>query len=210
MRAGSSRASLATHPTLQTLWFSPGRQSAKLRRSSRQARRHSQQQIRQLADAIRAVGFLVPIVVDERGTVLAGHARLEAACQLGLPKVPVVRAEALSEAQKRVFMLADNRIAQNAGWDRAQLAIELAELPALLEPLGLELTATGFDPPEILEILTDQGDAVPIQAIRFPARRPRPSAGGGSCGAWVTIGCFVAMRAVWPTCREWPQAHQSG
>lgn len=86
--------------------------------NSRNARTHSKKQIGKIADTVKAFGFTVPLVVDEQGTVLAGHGRLSAAKLLGLKSVPVVRLDHLSEAQKRAYVLADNKIATEAGWDR--------------------------------------------------------------------------------------------
>src|ERR1044071_2736049 len=82
----------------------------------RNARTHSKKQIRQIADSISTFGFLVPVLVDETSTTLGGHGRIEAAKLLGLERVPVIRVKGLSEAQKRALLLADNKIAANAGW----------------------------------------------------------------------------------------------
>jgi ParB-like chromosome segregation protein Spo0J len=101
------------------------------------SRTHSKKQIRQIADNIRAVGFTSPVLIDENGVLLAGHGRLEAARLLGLKTVPAILIEGLSEARKRALLLADNRIAQNAGWDRELLASELLSLPELLAADGL-------------------------------------------------------------------------
>src|SRR5262245_23595535 len=115
----------------------------------RNARTHSKKQIRQIADSIQAVGFAAPVLIDEDGVLLAGHGRLEAAKLLGLEKIPAVVIEGLSQARKRALLLADNRIAQNAGWDRERLAGELISLPELLLADGLDLTVTGFEPAEV-------------------------------------------------------------
>jgi DNA modification methylase len=127
------------------------------------ARRHSKKQVRQIAGSISEFGFLVPVLIDEKGMVLAGHGRLEAAKLLGLEHVPVVRASDLSEPQKRAFILADNRIAQNATWDQRQVAVEFQSMIEL-EPL-FELTVTGFEMGEIdsaIEILSggDEPDSI--------------------------------------------------
>lgn len=111
------------------------------------ARTHSKKQVRQIAASIKTFGFNVPILIDEAHMVLAGHGRLEAARQLGLEMVPVLRVAHLSEAEKRAFILADNKIAQNAAWDPQQLAIEFQSLIEL-EPI-FELTVTGFETGEI-------------------------------------------------------------
>ena len=111
--------------------------------ASRNARRHSDRHVTQLGASITEFGFLVPIIVDDRGTVLAGHGRLAAALQLGLPRVPVVHIEHLSETQKRAFRLADNRLAELSNWDDEVVKLELAELSAL--DLTFDIEVTGFD-----------------------------------------------------------------
>jgi ParB-like chromosome segregation protein Spo0J len=126
-----------------------------LRPHRRNARTHSKKQIRQIADSIQAVGFTAPVLVDEDGVLLAGHGRLEAAKLLGLKSVPAIVLTGLSEARKRALLLADNRIAQSAGWDRERLAGELLSLPDLLVADGLDITVTGFEPAEIDNLLAD-------------------------------------------------------
>jgi DNA modification methylase len=126
-----------------------------LKLNPRNARTHSKKQIRQIADSIGAFGFLVPVLVDETSTMLGGHGRIEAAKLLGLKKVPVIRVEGLSEAQKRALLLADNKIAANAGWDREQLAIELPELAKLLVEEDLDINITGFETAEIDQLVID-------------------------------------------------------
>ena len=95
---------------------------------SQNARTHSQAQILELAAAIEKWGWTQPIVVDEEGVILAGHARCEAARALDLAQVPVVEARGWSEAEKRAYVLADNRIALNAGWNDELLHLELDAL----------------------------------------------------------------------------------
>ena len=118
---------------------------------------HSAKQIRQIAESIRGLGFLTPIIVDENDVILAGHGRWLAARKLGLESVPVVRHEYLSDAQKRAFVLADDRIAQEAGWDRELVRLELGVLADLLPPTGLDLTITGFAVPEFDALQKDLG-----------------------------------------------------
>src|SRR5947208_1089702 len=90
--------------------------------NQRNARTHSSKQIAQLANAISAFGFLVPILVDEKGVIIAGHGRHAAAKLLGLKQVPTIKVQGLSEAKRRALALADNRIAESAGWNREMLA----------------------------------------------------------------------------------------
>jgi ParB-like chromosome segregation protein Spo0J len=126
-----------------------------IKTNARNARTHSKKQIRQIADSITAFGFLVPILIDEGSVVIAGHGRYAAAILLGLPEVPVIRVEGLSEAKRRALALADNKIAENAGWDRELLATELPELADILVVEGLDVSITGFAPVEIDQIATD-------------------------------------------------------
>src|SRR5664279_4540852 len=120
-----------------------------LKPAERNARTHSKKQIRRIASSIREFGFLNPVIVDDTNMILAGHGRLEAARQVGLTHVPVVRFDHLTAAQKRTYLIADNRIAEQAGWDREMLAIELGELIDLLPIEGFDISLTGFDTPEI-------------------------------------------------------------
>src|SRR5262245_47710366 len=115
----------------------------------RNPRTHSKKQIQQIADSIQAFGFAAPVLMDEDGMLLAGHGRLEAAKLLRLKKIPAIVIEGLSEARKRALLLADNRIAQGAGWDRERLADELTSLPELLAEDGFDISVTGFEPAEI-------------------------------------------------------------
>src|SRR6056297_3107275 len=92
---------------------------------ARNPRTHSKDQIRQIADSIRTFGWTNPVLIDEAGGVLAGHGRIEAAKLLGLDEVPVIRLDHMSAAEKRAYILADNKLAENAGWDEELLAIEL-------------------------------------------------------------------------------------
>jgi len=111
------------------------------------ARTHSKQQIRQIADSIQAFGFTNPILVDNQNTIIAGHGRWRAAALLGLNHVPTICLESLTEDQVRAYILADNKLAEKAGWDESILAIELGHL--LTVDLGFDVTLTGFDVPEI-------------------------------------------------------------
>src|SRR3954470_20172021 len=99
--------------------------------SPRNARTHSDAQIAEIAGSIRTFGFTNPILVGEDGDVIAGHGRLAAARVLGLAEVPVIPLAGLTEVQRRQLMLADNRIALNAGWDIEMLNLELKDLSVL-------------------------------------------------------------------------------
>jgi DNA modification methylase len=143
-----------------------------LKPAERNARTHSKKQIRRIASSIREFGFLNPVIVDDTNMILAGHGRLEAARQVGLTHVPVVRFDHLTAAQKRAYLIADNRIAEQAGWDREMLAIELGELIDLLPIEGFDISLTGFDTPEIDLLLADMAISQnePQEAIRLPPR----------------------------------------
>ncbi len=139
-----------------------------LRPSPRNAHTHSKAQIRQIADSIERFGFTNPVLIDEGGMVLAGHGRLAAAKLLALENVPTLRLSHLSPAEKRAYVLADNKLAEKAGWDRELLALELGELAILLETESLDLTITGFDTGEIDSILSDLGDDRPDPSDALP------------------------------------------
>jgi hypothetical protein len=105
-----------------------------LRPNPRNGRTHSKKQLKQIAASIRAFGFLNPVISDAHNNVLAGHGRLEAAQIIGLTHVPVIRFDHLTPAQKRAYVIADNKIAEGAGWDSELLAIELGELISSCRP----------------------------------------------------------------------------
>lgn len=128
-------------------------------------RTHSKQQIAQIAKAIERFGFTNPILIDDSNGIVAGHGRIEAAKLVGLETVPTVRLAAMSEADIRAYVIADNRLAENAGWDRKLLGLELQYLADL--DIDFDVTLTGFDMPEIdiligelsADIMADPADA---------------------------------------------------
>jgi site-specific DNA-methyltransferase (adenine-specific) len=131
---------------------------------AKNARTHSDEQVAQLAGSIKEFGFNNPVLVDKDNSVIAGHGRLMAARKLGMDKVPVVELEHLTESQRKAYVLADNRIALNSGWDTSMLSLELQDLKD-----DIDLSLLGFDPDELdallnpieeTEGLTDE-DAVP-------------------------------------------------
>jgi ParB-like chromosome segregation protein Spo0J len=121
----------------------------------RNAHTHPKKQIRRLADSIGIFGFTVPVIIDETSTLLVGEGRFEAAKLRGLEEIPAIRLCGLSEARKRALMLADNKIAENAGWDRERQAIELPELADLLIQENLDISITGFEAVEIDTLVSD-------------------------------------------------------
>jgi DNA modification methylase len=123
--------------------------------SARNARTHSGAQIAEIAGSIQAFGFSNPILIGTEGDVIAGHGRLAAARQLGLAEVPVIVLSGLTELQQRQLMLADNRIALNAGWDLEMLTLELTDLKVL----GADLDRLGFTAEELAKALNPAGTA---------------------------------------------------
>lgn len=130
---------------------------------ARNSRTHSAQQVDKIAASIREFGFLNPIIVDGNNGIVAGHGRVLAAQKLGLTQLPVIEASHLTEAQKRAYVIADNRLALDAGWDNDMLKVELSDLKAG----GFDLTLTGFELGELHGLLADptegltDPDAVP-------------------------------------------------
>ena len=114
---------------------------------SSNARTHTKHQIRQIADSIRAFGFTNPILLDADNRIVAGHGRVEAAKLLGITEVPTIRLDDLGPDQIRTYVIADNRLAENAGWDKSILAIELQHL--LTIRADFDVTITGFEVGEI-------------------------------------------------------------
>src|SRR5690242_9182089 len=109
------------------------------------ARTHSRHQIKQIARSIERFGFNNPVLIDRSNRIIAGHGRVAAAKLLGHETVPTLRIEHLSEEEKRAFIIADNRLAEKAGWDTDILAIELRGL----SDLGFDIELTGFEIPEV-------------------------------------------------------------
>jgi DNA modification methylase len=132
---------------------------------ARNARTHSPAQVAQIAASIREFGFTNPILVDGGRGVIAGHGRLLAARQLGMQEVPALELSHLTPAQRRAYVLADNRLALSAGWDEDLLRVELAELGAE----GFDLALTGFDELEIASFLSE-----PTSRLTDPDAVPPP------------------------------------
>ena len=142
-----------------------------LRPYANNARTHSKRQIRQIANSIKKFGFCNPVLIDEAKQIIAGHGRIEAAKLLGIDAVPICRLSHLSEADKRAYILADNKLAEKAGWDKEVLAIELQGLI----DLDFELELTGFEMPEIDLILEDAREASGASNGPEDHVPPRPS-----------------------------------
>jgi DNA modification methylase len=160
---------------------------------ARNARTHSPEQVAQIAASIVEVGFNAPILVDSHAGIIAGHGRMLAARKLGLAEVPVVVLDHLSDTQRRAYILADNKLAENAGWDEKVLAAELADL----ERDGLDLKLAGFSDQELEVLLADSGDgAAPEDEEQIPDAPADPVTRPGD--VWL-IGCH---RVVCGDCRD--------
>lgn len=118
---------------------------------ARNSRTHSPEQIRQIAASIREFGFTNPVLIDDAGGIIAGHGRVMGAREVGLQAVPCIRLGYLTEAQRRAYVIADNRLALNAGWDNALLSLELADL----QGDGFDLELTGFSEDELDRLLAE-------------------------------------------------------
>jgi DNA modification methylase len=136
------------------------------------ARTHSKRQIRQIADSIREFGFTNPVLLGPENTIIAGHGRVQAAKLLGMSEVPTILLAHLSKDQIRAYVLADNKISQNAGWNESILAIELQHL--LTIQADFDITITGFEVPEIDLILEHAGE-VPDQEDDIDASHTGPA-----------------------------------
>ena len=134
---------------------------------ARNARTHSDAQVAQIAASVREWGWTVPVLVGEEGTIIAGHGRVLAAQSLGLDEVPVMVASGWTDAQRRAYVLADNRLALNAGWDTELLKVELGELNVA----DFDLALLGFGEGEIADLLSEctegltDEDAVPAVPV---------------------------------------------
>ena len=175
--------------------------TAKLLPSARNARRHSADQVAQIAASIAEFGFINPILAGSDGVIVAGHGRLAAAHKLGLEVVPVVVLDHLSPTQRRALVIADNRIAENAGWDDAMLRIEIAAL----QDDDFDVSLTGFDADALAELIagdeplnegqTDE-DAVP-DVGENPVTRPGEFRNKGQhrllCGDSTVAGSYSRL-----------------
>jgi ParB-like chromosome segregation protein Spo0J len=147
---------------------------------ARNARTHSDEQVAQIAASIREWGWTVPVLVDEQGTLIAGHGRVLAAQQLGLCHgVPTMVARGWTQAQIQAYRLTDNQLALNAGWDRELLGLELGELKLG----GFDLALTGFGELELGDCLRTarRGLRTPTMHRRLPSILSR---GRAICGCW--------------------------
>lgn len=138
--------------------------------ANRNARTHSDKQIAQLAASIRTFGFTNPVLIGADDKILAGHGRVAAAKLLGWTEIPTIRLDHLNEAERRAYVIADNRLAELAGWDRALLAVEFQALSQI--DLGFEIEITGFETAEIDLLIEEVGTGSPEAADQIPAHDP--------------------------------------
>ena len=132
---------------------------------ARNARTHSDEQVAQIAASIREFGWTIPVLVNEAGTIIAGHGRVLAAQRLGIAEIPVIVAAGWSEAKRRLYVIADNKLALNAGWDEELLSLEIGDMKGM----GFDLTLTGFGEIELVKLqLGANGDGDPDEAPEPP------------------------------------------
>jgi ParB-like chromosome segregation protein Spo0J len=134
---------------------------------ARNSRTHSPQQVDKIAASIREFGFLNPIITDGRNGIVAGHGRVLAAQKLGLDKLPCIDAAHLTEAQRRAYVIADNRLALDAGWDNELLKVELQDLDAQ----GFDLSLTGFELGEMAALFDEPAEPADPKDLSGSAER---------------------------------------
>jgi len=137
---------------------------------SNNSRTHSEKQVAQVASSIQEFGFTNPILIDENQGIIAGHGRLLAAQKLGLSEVPTITLEGLTEAQRKAYVIVDNKLALNAGWDDDMLKVEMERL----QEMSFDLDVLGFDEKELMAILDDSdgdGDAY-TKKVDIPTYEP--------------------------------------
>jgi DNA modification methylase len=133
---------------------------------ARNSRTHSEAQVAQIAGSIREFGFTNPVLIDAENGIIAGHGRIMAAQKLGLAEVPCIRLDHLTETQRKAYVIADNKLALNSGWDETMLALELAEL----QDDNFDLSLTGFDESELADLLAEtiEGETDPDEVPEPP------------------------------------------
>ena len=136
-----------------------------LKPRARNPRTHTKKQIRQIAASIEEFGFINPILTDGADGIIAGHGRVEAAKLIGMNDVPTVSVEHLTPAQIRAYVIAENKLAENAGWDRALLALELQELSV---ELNFDITVTGFEAAEVNLLIQNSNEGARNEADEVP------------------------------------------
>jgi len=136
-----------------------------LKKRPRNPRTHTPKQIQQIVASIKEFGFISPVLIDGSDEIIAGHGRVEAAKLVGMSDVPTVRVDHLTPAQIRAYVIADNKLAENAGWDRELLTLELQELSV---DLNFDVTITGFETAEVDLLIGELGEETPDEADQVP------------------------------------------
>lgn len=156
---------------------------------ARNARKHSDAQVEQIAASIREFGWTIPVLIDETGGLIAGHGRVMAAKSLGIVEIPAMVARGWTEAQKRAYVLADNQLALNAEWDEDLLRIEITDLGAM----GFDTALLGFDASTLSGLLakTPPTDVDPDEVPEVDETKPPVSRPGD---VWL-LGAYFACEA---------------
>ena len=162
----SSKLSPSRSPAAQRPVVEP-RLIEHLRPYPKNARKHSKKQIRQIADSIRAFGFTNPVLIDRDGVILAGHARVEAAKLIGMTEIPTICLPELNGAKRRAYVITDNKLGLNAGWDYEILASELKAIDAEFE---VELTGFSLAEADLMIDGHESGAAAPSSRKKVPDR----------------------------------------
>jgi hypothetical protein len=187
LQAIETRSNISKSPAAISLpWQIEMFRIGQIKLAERKARTHPRKQIQMLAESIRRFGAINPVIIDAQGRLVAGHARHEAAKLLGLTRIPAIRLSHLSPAELRAYALADNKLAEKAGWDRPLLAIEIEQLSQELPEIGLDIGITGFEPFEIDALLGELGGEA-----RDPADvvvEPRKGSGVARTGDLFVLG----------------------
>lgn len=189
---------------------------------ARNSRTHSAEQVAQIAASIREFGFTNPVLVDEDRGIIAGHGRVMAAQRLQLAEVPTITLAGLTEMQRRAYVIADNRLALNAGWDNEMLALELADL----KEAGFDLELTGFGDDEIKDLLAesaktegltdpDEAPPVPVNPVTVPGDVWVMGSHRLLCGDSTSIAdlerlCAGQMVDIWLTDPPYNVAYEGG
>ena len=174
-----------------------------VKRASRNPRTHTREQILELAAAMTEFGFTAPILVDENDQILAGHARLAAAQELELPEIPVLRLTHLSDTQKQAYLIADNRLAERAGWDTLMLGEELLAL----QQIGFDVGLAGFSDDD-LAALEDGLPTVDVLGVDHAGTKPSNMRAlkGGSRAVGLQFGEIMTTIPIEVYARVWSVA----
>jgi len=161
---------------------------------ARNSRTHSDAQVAQIAASIKEFGFTNPVLIDETGSIIAGHGRVMAARKLAIADVPSIRLTHLTEAQKKAYVIADNKLALNAGWDDEMLAVELTDL----KDMDFNLDLTGFTLDELKGVQElggmpelPTGDKEPFQQMTFTLHDTQAEQVGAAIDAAKRMGQFI-------------------